>query len=114
MPVRFRRRRVLIISVISIFIIFYLIDNRSKNVTNDEDDLSNKKIKKDIKPFVNQVIDESRTTTTTTISQIPNQSIREEIVDIDGKKLRKIDWHDYESIARENVRTGNVHYLFIY
>jgi len=82
-------------------------------VTNDEDDLSDQKIKKNVKPFVDQIIGESRITTTTN-SQIPNQSIREEIVEIDGKKLRKIDWHDYESIARENARTGNVHCLSIY
>jgi hypothetical protein len=104
MPVRYRRRRVLILSVISFLVIIYLINDRSNNET---DDLFEREVKKPEK----QVVIESRTTTTT--SQLPSRTIREEIVEIDGKKLRKIDWHDYELIARENARTGNYSPQFI-
>lgn len=100
MPVRYRRRRVLILSVISFLVIIYLINDRSNN---ERDDLSEREVKKPEK----QVVIENRTTTTT------SRTIREEIVEINGKKLRKIDWHDYELIARENARTGNYSPQFI-
>ncbi len=95
MPIRYRRRRVLIISVVTVFVIIYLINNRSKNLIDDRDDLSN------------QVIEKSSTT------KKASQSLREEFVEINGKQLRKIDWHDYEAINRENARTGKFDYSFI-
>ena len=36
-----------------------------------------------------------------------NPIVPEQFVEIDGKKLRKIDWHDYTLIERENARIGN-------
>jgi hypothetical protein len=95
MPIRYRRRRVLIISVVTVFVIIYLINNRSKNLIDDRNDLSN------------QVIEKSSTT------KKASQSLREEFIEIGGKQLRKIDWHDYEAINRENARTGKFDYSFI-
>lgn len=109
MPIRYRRRRVLIISIVSIFVIIYFFNNRSQNSINNEDNLSEQQIKENKKRFVDHVIGESRNTTATLKTSI--QSVREEFVNIDGKKLRKIDWHDYESIARENARIGKFYYL---
>ena len=109
MSLRFRRKRVLLISIVSLFIIIYLITNRTKNPTNDEENVLNNKEKKDGKQFVEEII---RTTISTT-KTIQSSSLREKIVEIDGKKFKKIDWHDYELIARENARTGYFNYLFV-
>ncbi len=107
MPLRFRRNRVLIISCIAVFIIIYVINNRSENRREDEDNLPDTDIKKvEVKRSVDKIIRKIDPTTTTT-SQIPTRSVREEIVEIDGKKVKKVDWHDYELIAQENSRTGN-------
>ncbi|CAF0906543.1 unnamed protein product [Didymodactylos carnosus] len=37
---------------------------------------------------------------------IKHSKMREEFVMIDGKSVRKIDWHDYNQIAEDNARTG--------
>ena len=102
MPVRFRRRRVLIISVVSIFVIIYLISNRSKDSIDNRDDLPDQEIKKDDRRLVNPVISEETTTTT----KKSWRALPDKFVEIDGKQLRKIDWHDYEAIERENARKG--------
>ncbi|CAF2929979.1 unnamed protein product [Rotaria sp. Silwood2] len=105
MPVRYRRKRILIISIVSIIIIIYLTKNRSENQTDGgHDDSSNIEIKRKAKRFVDKII--HRTTTVTSTTQLQSRTVREEIIEIDGKKLRKIDWHDYELIDRENARQG--------
>ncbi len=79
MPLRFRRKRILLLFLLSSFIFIYFINYQSENViTNKHNEIE-----------------------LTSLS-----SIREQFVEINGKKLRKIDWHDYEFIARENARTG--------
>jgi hypothetical protein len=84
-----------------------VINNRSENRREDEDNLPDTDIKKvEVKRSVDKIIRKIDPTTTTT-SQIPTRSVREEIVEIDGKKVKKVDWHDYELIAQENSRTGN-------
>jgi hypothetical protein len=72
MPVRFRRKRILFLVLLSSFIFIYFINY--------------------------QITDE--------IELKSSSSIHEQFVEINEKKLRKIDWHDYEFIARENTRTG--------
>lgn len=79
MPVRFRRKRLLILLFLLISISIYLINS---NIAN-EDDLF------DVKS-----------------TSFVQSKIREEFVEINGQKLKKIDWHDYDFIARENVRAG--------
>jgi hypothetical protein len=105
MPLRFRRKRIILISILSIFLIVYLINNRSEELIIDENNLSDTQIKQDdVKRPIKEIIREiNPTTTTTTISQIPS---REEIFEFNGKKFKKIDWHDYELISREHSRTG--------
>ena len=126
MPVRYRRRRVLIISVVSIFVIIYLFNNRSKELVHEENDLSNRVIKKNREPIVDEerkidrkrvvdeeeIVDRVTKKISTTTSASSKRVLREELVEIDGKKLRKIDWHDYEAIDRENARIGRFSYLF--
>ncbi|CAF3391363.1 unnamed protein product [Rotaria socialis] len=101
MPLRLRRKRILIISIISIILIIYFTKNHSEKQTNNEDDLLDKPIKKHDKRSVNKLDD-----ATTRKSQYQTRTVREAFVQIDGKTLRKIDWHDYEMIARENARKG--------
>ena len=103
MPLRLRRKRILIISIISIIVIIYFTKNHSEKQIDDEDDFLDKPIKKREKRFFKIFNDE-----TTTKSQHSTQTVREEFVQIDGKTLRKIDWHDYEMIARENARKGTI------
>jgi hypothetical protein len=93
MPVRFRRKRILVISIISIFIVIYLINTRSDNPS------------KDVKRFTDEIIH-----TTTMKSSLLSRSLREEL---HGEKLKKIDWHDYELIARENARIGDFHFIYL-
>jgi len=76
MPVRFRRKRILFLVLLSSFIFIYFINYHSENLITDEIELKS------------------------------SSSIHEQFVEINEKKLRKIDWHDYEFIARENIRTG--------
>jgi len=79
MPLRFRRKRILLLFLLSSFIFIYFINYQSENlITNKHNEIELKSL----------------------------SSIREQFVEINGKKLRKIDWHDYEFIARENARTG--------
>jgi hypothetical protein len=102
MPVRFRRKRILVISIISIFIVIYLIDTHSDNPSKDEYDIVRKK---DVKRFTDEIIH-----TTTMKSSLLSRSLREEL---HGEKLKKIDWHDYELIARENARIGDFHFIYL-
>ncbi len=91
--------------MLTIFVIIYLINNRSKNLVDNRDNLPDQEIKKDVQKFVvERVISESSTT------KKASRSIQEEFVEIDGKQWRKIDWHDYEAIDRENARTGLFYY----
>lgn len=113
MPVRFHRNRILIISIISILIVIYLINTHLDNRTKDDYDVFDTVIKKDVKRFADELIHETTTKTTKTKSSLKSRSLREELVEIDGKKLRKIDWHDYELIARENARTGDFHFIYL-
>lgn len=79
MPVRFRRKRILFVLFLSIWILTCLISYLDSIIENDD------------------LIDIKSTT---------SSIVREEFIEINGTKLRKIDWHDYESIAREKIRTG--------
>ncbi len=88
MPVRFRRKRILVISIISFFIAIYLIDTRSDNLS------------KDVKRFTDEIIH-----TTTMKTPLLSRSRH-------GEKLKKIDWHDYELIARENARIGDFDFIY--
>jgi hypothetical protein len=92
MSLRFRRNRTLILFLLLIIVIIYLTNNHSQNSIDNEDDL------KDVK------------------SQSVLSTVREQVVEIDDKKLRKIDWHDYEYITRDNARIGSLvdYYLFIF
>ncbi len=92
MPLRFRRKRILLLILPSIFIFIYFINYHTENLIANDDDLHHE----------NEVKN--------TVSIL--STIREQFVEIDGKKLRKIDWHDYEFIARENARTGILIDLF--
>lgn len=105
MSVRYRRRRLFFISVIAMIIIIYFAKNPSQNSISASDDLSDQQLKPDAEPIPNKIIPEI-IPTTIKVSEVQSRKIREEIVEINGKKLRKIDWHDYESIARDNARTG--------
>jgi hypothetical protein len=85
---------------VTIFVIIYLINTRSKDSIDNRDDLPDHEIKKDEKRLINRVISEETTT------KKSSRSLPDKIVEIDGKQLRKIDWHDYEAIDRENARKG--------
>ncbi|CAF1475767.1 unnamed protein product [Adineta steineri] len=98
MSIRFRRNRILIISIIFIFSIIYLINIYSENLSENEYDFTDREVEEDdTKQSNNEII--NRTIRT----RIHSQLLGEEIVE---KTLEKIDWHDYELIARENARTG--------
>jgi hypothetical protein len=96
MPVRFRRKRILVISIISIFIGIYLINTRSDNLSKDEYDLVDVIRKKNVKRFTDEII---HTMTMKTPLLSPS------------RHGEKIDWHDYELIARENARIGDFHFI---
>ena len=87
MPLRYRRKRLLVIFLLFILIV-YLITQHSENLEDNQDDQNNVQ------------------------SSFSTQTNREKFIEINGKNLRKIDWHDYESIARDNGRTGKLIPLF--
>ena len=101
MPVRYRRNRLILI-VCLCFLVFYYW--RTNNVEHD-----------DIKPqHIERLVDiedkELPKAPVEKSSSIRSTSrpVREEIVEINGKKMKKIDWHDYDAIAREQARTGQL------
>jgi hypothetical protein len=75
MPFRFRRKRLLLLLT---FIVIYLIYHYYyfESLITEEND-----VKRSLSVPV----------------------VHEQFVEIDGKKLRKIDWHDYASIARTGI-----------
>ena len=99
---RFRRKRFTIIFILLILTFIYLLDNQTDNQIIAENDSFDKEINKPSKQYKDEVMCDNTTTTVEVLSR----TIREEIIEINGTKLRKIDWHDYEMIARENNRTG--------
>lgn len=79
MSVRFRRkRRLFILLILLITAWFYLINSPEESSVTPEDEKS----------------------------LPPISTVKEDFVEIEGKKLRKIDWHDYQSITREANRIG--------
>ena len=109
MSIRYRRNRVLIISVVTILVLFYYYYNRSDEapdptIAKDRQLVIDEVLKRNQKENLDPVTEKIPTTTTTVKRQA--RAVREEFVEIDGKKLRKIDWHDYDAIERENARTG--------
>lgn len=111
MPVRFRRRRFLFICITAIFIIIYLIKNYSINRSNEETVLSNEEIEKLVKLSIDKEVQKIKVPTTSTTSTVQLPIAREEFVRIDGKQFKKIDWHDYEAIAREDARKGSIFFI---
>ena len=102
MPVRFRRRRLLYICVLLIFFGIYWFNQNSEPLS---DNVYAEPVEPVLKVkrshFENQP-------ESAPILNIPIQrKTREETVEINGKILKKIDWHDYGFIARENARVGN-------
>ena len=96
MSLRFRRNRLIIILIITILSLIYLLNNSSETLKVDDEIIVRRKTHPRVK--INE-----RTTAT---MKKPFRSVREEIVEIDGKQVKRIDWHDYDSIERENARTG--------
>lgn len=103
MPVRYRRNRLLIILCFCLFVIFYWQNNLSPAEPLDHFE-EHPKGDKEVEPVVakGEAVQKSEAVRST------SRLIREEIVEINGKKLRKIDWHDYEAIARDQARTGTL------
>ncbi len=81
MPVRFRQNRILYIFFLLILILIYF--NYYYHLKNS-------------------IINKNEIKKTSTVVSI----VREQFIGIGGKKLRKIDWHDYQAINRENARKG--------
>lgn len=107
MPIRYRRNRVLIISVVVILVLFYYYYNRSEEspdpvIGKEKQLIIDEVLKRNQKGNLDPVPEKIPTTTV----KRQARTVREEFVEIGGKKLRKIDWHDYDAIERENARTG--------
>ncbi|UJR20991.1 hypothetical protein I4U23_024093 [Adineta vaga] len=85
MPLRFRRKRVLLVFFLFLSTI-YLINKQLKHPLDIDEQAY---VPKDEKKSVSY-----------------KSQISKKIVEINGEKVQKIDWHDYESIARDNARTG--------
>jgi hypothetical protein len=100
MSVRYRRKRVLLLFIATIIVTTYWINKRSYRVDVDQTQEHESKSRSD----PNEPTYRTASTSTTLSSSL--RSVRTKIVEINGEKLRKIDWHDYESMARENARTG--------
>lgn len=97
MSIRLRRNRLLIVSIVSILSLLYWIQSYSGDVHDDEGASTYRRRAADV--IVREV-------TVTTTTETRTRVRREEIVEIGGKRIKKIDWHDYELIARDNARTG--------
>lgn len=92
MPIRVRRNRFTVITFVSISFVIYWLNSNLKSTTDNVDpsaDLPEKPVGNDVKTV-----------------RSPSGPLQEEIVEINGTKMRKIDWHDYDAIAREEARTG--------
>ncbi|CAF1516626.1 unnamed protein product [Adineta steineri] len=88
MPRRFRRKRVLILFFLFIFII-YVINQRLENSIDDNNELPDK----------NNIIYQR-------LKKPIDVENKVESSFFDSSKHTKIDWHDYNAIARDNARTG--------
>ena len=100
MPVRYRRNRLLIILCLSTLVVLYWTHNNSNSSTDDEKKPVGRVMQNDETKLIKEPIKISQTAPSST------RLVREELVEINGKKLKKIDWHDYEAIAREDARNG--------
>ncbi len=100
MSLRFRRKRIVVIFVVSFIVLGLFRDYLPTGTTEQVDDEQHEQVKKRVK----QSVDEIPSSTSTTSSS--SRSLRTEIIEINGTTLRKIDWHDYAAIAREKARTG--------
>lgn len=109
MLVRFRRNRLFIFGFISICFLIYWLNKHDANdgisVDTDTQLIGENDKKKHEFP------DKSAPT----LQKLPTtpRIVREEIIEINGRKLKKIDWHDYDFIAREQARTGLLNVLFL-
>ncbi|CAF1417599.1 unnamed protein product [Adineta steineri] len=88
MPRRFRRKRVLILFFLFIFII-YVINQRLENSIDDNNELPDK----------NNIIYQQSKKPIDVENKVESSFF-------DSSKHTKIDWHDYNAIARDNARTG--------
>lgn len=84
MQVRFRRKRVILL-VILLLCAAYLTFQQVELTADNTDELGAVNVRK---------------------GAVHVKGVREEFVDVHGKQMRKIDWHDYAFIAREQARTG--------
>lgn len=103
MSLRFRRRRVVLIVVIAVLIGLYLFNYYNISSDDQYDSVSDPSVMRKRR----HPEDEPDTLTTTHEKRQP-VTRREEIVDLNGKKVKKIDWHDYEYISTENARQGGL------
>ena len=112
MSIRYRRRRVLIIAVVAILALLYYFNNQLKEVHKDDsNDIERQRkidevLKRNDKQNGDPVSERPQKIMPVVKSQ-KKRTLREEIVEINGKRLKKIDWHDYTLIERENARIGN-------
>ena len=100
MPIRFRRKRTLATLSASIVVVVYLVTSSSHSSTSDSIDPPANRIDSDDRHRTERRA-RARNASTSIL-----RPVREEVVDIEGKKWKKIDWHDYDFIAREDSRTG--------
>ena len=107
MPIRLRRKRSTLISLVLIFVVIYWINTSSNSTTDQANRLPDPRLKIVEKKPVENVVSSTKSVLTAP------RPVREEVVEIDGKKLRKIDWHDYDSMAREDARTGRLSLQFV-
>lgn len=103
MSIRYRRKRVLIISVVSLLVFIYYFNTKKSN--DEEDYRVEQKVRQALKRSADEANAENQTQQIAKSRRtVPPR--REEIVEIGGEKYRKIDWHDYEQIEQDNARTG--------
>lgn len=111
MSIRYRRRRVLIIAVVAILALLYYFNNQLKEVHKDDsNDIERQRkidevLKRNDKQNGDPVSERPQKIMPVVKSQ-KKRTLREEIVEINGKRLKKIDWHDYDMIEQESTRTG--------
>ena len=84
MPLRFRRKRVLLLLFLLLCVVYLLSQQLEYPVEND-DHPREAPGGKSLSSF---------------------RSIREQLVDVRGRNEKKIDWHDYECMARDDARSG--------
>jgi len=103
MSIRYRRKRVLIISIVALLALIYFVNTKTSH--NEETYLLEQKLRQALARSANEPNGDNHTQKIIKPKRVTRVK-REETVEIDGKQYRKIDWHDYEQIEQENARTG--------